>query len=81
MLQDVIASLSLERLLAAAESLYYAENVRSGDSDSSTCDLGCGGSGSKFFCRKSEMRLHIRALFVEFGLPAFWLTVNPSDLR
>jgi hypothetical protein len=27
------------------------------------------------------MRLHIRALFIEFCPPAFWLTINPSDLR
>jgi hypothetical protein len=27
------------------------------------------------------MRLHIRALFIEFGPAAFWLTLNPSDLR
>src|SRR5579871_2826950 len=27
------------------------------------------------------MRLHIRALFIEYGPAAFWLTINPSDLR
>lgn len=27
------------------------------------------------------MQLHIRALFVEFGPAAFWLTLNPSNLR
>ena len=27
------------------------------------------------------MQLHIRALFIEFGPAAFWLTINPSDLR
>jgi hypothetical protein len=27
------------------------------------------------------MRLHIRALFIEFGPAAFWLTLNPSGLR
>jgi Helitron helicase-like domain at N-terminus len=27
------------------------------------------------------MRLLLRGLLVEYGLPAFWLTINPSDLR
>jgi len=27
------------------------------------------------------MRLRIRALFIEHGPAAFWLTINPSDLR
>ena len=25
--------------------------------------------------------MHLRGLFIEFGLAAFWLTINPSDLR
>ena len=27
------------------------------------------------------MRVHMRALFVSDGMPAFWLTINPADLR
>ena len=25
--------------------------------------------------------MRLRGLFIEFGLAAFWLTINPSDLR
>jgi len=81
-LQDVIASLSLERLLAAAESLRTTQKT----SDPAIAILrqaiqAVAARVPNSFAKKYEMRLHIRALFVEFGLPAFWLTINPSDLR
>jgi Helitron helicase-like domain at N-terminus len=79
-LQDVIASLSLERLLAAAESLRTTQKT----SDPAIAILqraiqAVAARVPNSFAEKSEMRLHVRALFVEFGLPAFWLTVNPWD--
>jgi hypothetical protein len=33
------------------------------------------------FAQKLRMRSEIRGLIVRFGMPAFWLTINPSDLR
>lgn len=33
------------------------------------------------FAQKLRMRSEIRGLIVRFGIPAFWITINPSDLR
>jgi hypothetical protein len=33
------------------------------------------------FAQKLRMRSEIRGLIVRFGMPAFWITINPSDLR
>lgn len=33
------------------------------------------------FAQKLLMRAEIRGLIVRHGMPAFWLTINPSDLR
>jgi hypothetical protein len=33
------------------------------------------------FAQKLRMRSEIRGLIVRFGMPAFWLTINPSDVR
>ncbi|EPS29066.1 hypothetical protein PDE_04014 [Penicillium oxalicum 114-2] len=34
-----------------------------------------------FFFQKLQMRAKIRGLLVREGMPAFWLTINPSDLQ
>ncbi|CZR52918.1 uncharacterized protein PAC_02795 [Phialocephala subalpina] len=33
------------------------------------------------FSQKLKMRSEIRGLIVRHGMPAFWMTINPSDLR
>lgn len=33
------------------------------------------------FAQKLRMRSEIRGLIVRLGMPAFWITINPSDLR
>jgi hypothetical protein len=33
------------------------------------------------YARMQSMRLHMRGLFVSEGMPAFWITLNPSDLK
>ena len=33
------------------------------------------------FSQKLVMRSEIRGLIVRWGMPAFWITINPSDLR
>lgn len=33
------------------------------------------------FAQKLRMRTEIRGLIIRFGMPAFWITINPSDLR
>lgn len=32
------------------------------------------------FAQKLRMRSEIRGLIVRFGMPAFWITIHPSDL-
>ena len=39
------------------------------------------GRVPNLFAEKQEMRMRLQGLFIEFGLAAFWLTINPSDLR
>ena len=33
------------------------------------------------FAQKLRMRSEIRGLITRYGMPAFWITINPSDLR
>jgi len=33
------------------------------------------------FAQKLMMRSDIKGIIVRFGMPAFWITINPSDLR
>jgi hypothetical protein len=33
------------------------------------------------FAQKLTLRSEIRGLIIRYGMPAFWLTINPSDLR
>lgn len=33
------------------------------------------------FAQKLRMRAEIRGLILRYGMPAFWITINPSDLR
>ena len=80
--QDVISSLSYQRLIDAAESLRSTKKT----SDPAIAILRrtvqtVAARVPDSFAQKEEMRLHIRALFVEFGPAVFWLTINPSDLR
>ena len=80
--QDVISSLTYERLIAAAQSLCSTQKT----SDPAIAKLRStietvAARVPNSFAEKQEMRLHLRALFIEYGLAAFWLTINPSDLR
>jgi hypothetical protein len=33
------------------------------------------------FAQKLKLRAEIRGLIIRYGMPAFWITINPSDLR
>lgn len=33
------------------------------------------------FAQKLKLRAEIRGLILRYGMPAFWITINPSDLR
>ncbi len=79
--QDVISSLTFDQLLAAAQSLRLTQKT----SDPAIAILRraiqtVAAWVPNSFAQKQDMRLHIRALFVEYGPAAFWLTINPSDL-
>ena len=80
--QEAISSLTHEQLLAAAQSLRVSQTT----SDPAIAILrrsiqAVAARVPNSFAQKADMRLHIRGLFIEFGPPAFWLTINPSDLR
>src|SRR5271170_2755667 len=80
--QDVISSLTHRQLIAAAESLRLTQTT----SDPAIATLRraiqtVAARVPNSFAQKQDMRLHIKGLFVEFGPAAFWLTINPSDLR
>ena len=79
---DVISSLTHQQLIEAAQALRLTQRT----SDPAIAILRraiqtVAARVPNSFAQKEEMRLHIRALFIEFGPAAFWLTINPSDLR
>jgi Helitron helicase-like domain at N-terminus len=80
--QEIMSSLSYERLIAAAQSL--RETKTTSDPAIATLRRAIETVASRVpnsFAEKREMRLLLRGLLIEFGLAAFWLTINPSDLR
>jgi hypothetical protein len=75
-------SLNLDRLKKAAEEL----SANQGASDplirrllKNITAIGVQVPGS--FFQKLQMRAELRGLLVREGMPAFWLTINPSDLQ
>ena len=77
-----MSSLSYERLIEAAQSL--RETQTASDPAIATLRRAIETVASRVpnsFAEKQEMRLLLRGLLIEFGLAAFWLTINPSDLR
>jgi hypothetical protein len=78
----LVSSLTHEQLVAAAQSLRISQTT-SGPAIATLrrSIQAVAARVPNSFAQKADMRLHIRALFIEFGHPAFWLTINPSDLR
>src|SRR5436309_10702404 len=79
---DVISSLTHQQLIEVAQALCLTQRT----SDPAIAILRwaiqtVAARVPNSFAQKEDMRLHIRALFIEFGPAAFWLTINPSDLR
>src|SRR5437667_11678049 len=80
--QEMISSLTYQRLIKAAQSLRATQTT----SDPAIATLRCAiqivaGRVPNSFAEKQELRMRLRGLFIEFGLAAFWLTINPSDLQ
>ena len=79
-IKDIISSLSYQQLAAAASEL--RETQKTSDPSIGVLRRAIQVVAARVpnsFAKKQDMRLHIR--FVEFGPAAFWLTLNPSDLR
>jgi Helitron helicase-like domain at N-terminus len=80
--QEIISSLTYERLVAAAQSLHSTQ--KTSDPAIATLRHAIETVATRVpnsFAEKQEMRLRLQGLFIEYGLAAFWLTINPSDLR
>ena len=79
-IQELMSSLSYEPLIAAAQSL--RETQTTSDPAIATLRRAIETVASRVqnsFAEKREMGLLLRGLLIEFGLAAFWLTINPSD--
>ena len=81
-MQEIISSLTFDRLTAAAQSLRSTQKTSDPAIDVLRRALQTVAARvPNSFAEKQEMRLYLRGLFIEFGPAAFWLTINPSDLR
>lgn len=77
-----IASLTVDQLEKAAQDVKAGQNVevpaiRRLQQHIVTIGMRVPSS----FSQKLRMRSEIRGLIVRHGMPAFWITANPSDLR
>ncbi|KAJ5370017.1 uncharacterized protein N7496_006109 [Penicillium cataractarum] len=77
-----IASLTVDQLQKAAEAIAAGQSVddpviRRLQQHIVTVGMHVPGS----FSQKLKMRSEIRGLIIRYGMPAFWITINPSDLR
>ena len=79
---DDIASLTVDQLQKAAKAVAAGQKVedpiiRRLLQSIETIAMQVPGS----FAQKLRMRSQIRGLIARYGMPAFWITINPSDLR
>ena len=80
--QEQLKELTAERLEKAASELRDHHRT----SDTLVLDLlrlieGIGMPVANSFIRKLSMRREMKGMILRFGMPAFWFTLNPSDLR
>jgi hypothetical protein len=78
----IISTLTFDRLAAAAKSVLEAgaHNDPAVHSLEKLVQL-IASQVPQSFGRARNMRTHLRALFIALGMPAFWLTINPADLK
>lgn len=77
-----IASLTVDQLQKAARQTEAGQNVEDPvirRLQQHIVTIGMHVPGS--FSQKLRMRSEIRGLIIRYGMPAFWITINPSDLR
>jgi hypothetical protein len=77
-----IASLTVEQLQDAAKAVANGEVIDDPIIQRLQRDLTTiGMQVPESFSQKLKMRSQIKGLIARYGMPAFWLTINPSDLR
>jgi hypothetical protein len=79
---DDIASLTVNQLQEAVKTVTTGQKFRDPIirrllRNIETIGMQVAGS----FAQKLRMRSEIRGLITRYGMPAFWITINPSDLR
>lgn len=77
-----IASLTVDQLQNAAQEIKAGQDIEDPvirRLQQHIVTIGMHVPGS--FSQKLRMRSEIRGLIVRYGMPAFWITINPSDLR
>ncbi|OKP09981.1 hypothetical protein PENSUB_4603 [Penicillium subrubescens] len=79
---DDIASLTVTQLQNAAKTIESGQKIKDPVirrllRNIETVGIQVPGS----FAQKLRMRSEIRGLIARYGIPAFWITINPSDLR
>src|SRR5947207_2789700 len=80
--EDDIASLTIDQLENAAKIIADGgtiDNPAILRLQRNMVTIGMQVPGS--FSQKLMMRSQIKGLIVRDGMPAFWITINPSDLR
>ena len=80
--RDDIASLTVDQLQDAAKAVSNGQPINNPIIRRLQRDLTIIGiQVPESFSQKLIMRTQIRGLIVRCGMPAFWVTINPSDLR
>ena len=80
--RDDIASLTVGQLEDAAKAVFNGQPINNPTIRRLQRDLTTiGMQVPESFSQKLVMRSQIRGLIVRDGMPAIWLTINPSDLR
>jgi hypothetical protein len=80
--EDDIASLTLDQLEVTAKAV--ADGVATGDPVIQRLQrniVAIGMQVPESFSLKLKRRSEIKGSIVRHGMPAYWLTINPSDLR
>ena len=79
---DDIASLTVNQLEDAAKAVADGQIIKDPTIQRlqrNIVTIGMQVPGS--FSQKLKMRSEIRGLIARYGMPAFWMTINPSDLK
>src|SRR5436190_4886377 len=80
--KEDIASLTVDQLQTAAKSVAKGQLIDNPIIQRLQRDLTTiGMQVPESFSQKLKMRSKIRGLIARYGMPAFWMTINPSDLR